>query len=138
MPEPVSRDRSWLAPASLLSGDAELAGHDGDRQGVGPVAVDDAGDLPLTPQAAHGARARGAPDFGGEYDFGHGGSPQVARAVVADGSQASGERPVSLSPLSAPEIASDGPDLRDPGVLRSTIPRGEGPTDLEVQPPTFQ
>jgi hypothetical protein len=49
------------------------------------VAVDDGRDFAFTPQAAHGARARGAPDFGGEYDFGHDESPQVAKTVVADG-----------------------------------------------------
>ena len=38
-----------------VEGDAELPGHDGHRQRVGPVAVDDGGDLPFTPQAAHGA-----------------------------------------------------------------------------------
>ena len=32
-----------------------------------------------------GFKIERAPDFGGEYDFGHGGSPRVARAVVADG-----------------------------------------------------
>ena len=84
-PIPVSRDRSWLAPASLLSAIRSSRATTATGTRVGPVPVDDAGDLPFTAQAAHGTRARGAPDFGGEYDFGHNGSPQVARTVVADG-----------------------------------------------------
>ena len=44
-----------VGPGLAVEGDAQLAGHDGHRQRVGPVAVDDGGDLALTPQAAHGA-----------------------------------------------------------------------------------
>ena len=76
VPEPVSRDRSWLAPASLLRAMRSSRATMATGQRVGPVAVDHGRDLPFASQAAHGARARGAPDFGGEYDFGHGGSPQ--------------------------------------------------------------
>ncbi len=38
-----------------VEGDAQLAGAHSDRDRVGPVAVDDAGDLPLPTQAARGA-----------------------------------------------------------------------------------
>ena len=74
-----------VGPGLAVQGGPQLPGDDGDGQRVGPVAVDDAGDLPLAAQAADGTRAEGAPDLGGEYDFGHCGSPQVARAVCADG-----------------------------------------------------
>ncbi len=61
-----------VGPGLTVEGDPELAGHDRHRERIGAVPVDDAGDLALTAQAAHGAAADGAPDFGGKDDFGHG------------------------------------------------------------------
>ena len=106
-----------VGPGLAVERDPQLTGHDGDRQRVGPVAVDDAGDLPLAPQAAHRARADGAPDLGGEYDFGHNGSPQVARAVSADGAMASGERPPSVAVPGRASNRGAGPERRSPTAL---------------------
>ena len=62
-----------VGPGLTVERHPELAGDHGHGQRIGPVPVDDSGDLPLAPQAAHGAGADGAPNLGGKNDFGHNG-----------------------------------------------------------------
>ncbi len=80
-----------VRPGLAVQCDPQFARPHGHRHGLGPVPVDDAGDLPLAPEAAQGARAFGAPGFGGKYDFGHDGSPRVRRERRA---RATGSRAV--------------------------------------------
>ena len=63
-----------VEPGLAGQGDLELAGHDGHRDGVGPVSVHHTGDLALGAQPSGRARSGGATGFSGERDFGHAGN----------------------------------------------------------------
>ncbi len=86
-----------VRPGLAVQGDPQLAGADRDGQRIGAVAVDDTGNLALTPQPANGARALRAPNLGCEYDFGHNGSPQGGNSGRRGRRLASGERPSSVA-----------------------------------------
>ena len=94
--EPVSSERSWLAPASPLRATRSSRADHGDGERIGAVPVDDAGDLPLAAQAAHGPRADGAPNLGCKNDFGHNGISSGGENGVRGRPTASGERPTSV------------------------------------------
>ena len=61
-----------------VEGDAQLTARDRHRDRVGPVAVDDAGDLSLSAQPTGGTRPVGASYLGGKGDIGHNESPKSA------------------------------------------------------------
>ena len=76
---PTSQGEQGVEAGLTGHGDLELAGPDRHRDGLGAVAVDHPGDLPLGPQTAGRTRSGLAAGFGGERDFGHAGTPREMR-----------------------------------------------------------
>ena len=102
----------------------QLAGRDGDRDGVGAEAVDDGGDLALTAQAAGGRRAQLGARLGGESDVRHGDAkafePGFQRRTApehAPGRSDAGRRDRRSLDVVAAE------DLADAGVLEDGVER---------------